>query len=69
MSDVEDQPFTKLELESVKPLPVAEGITSLSQDGLRKHYGKYIVKLSDRRVGMKLKHALAIADGTLPRSS
>jgi hypothetical protein len=52
-----------LELESVKPLPEVEKITSLSSDTLKRHHPDKIVKLSPRREGMKLRHALAIANG------
>jgi hypothetical protein len=41
----------------------AEEITCLSADTLRRRYAKYVVHVSDRRVGMKLKHALMIAAG------
>jgi len=42
-----------LELESVQRMPVVARITSLSPDTLKRRY--------ERRVGMKLRHALAIA--------
>jgi hypothetical protein len=57
-----DRP-TWLELESVLPMPKAESVTSLSEDTLERRYPHLIVKLSPRRKGMKLKHALAIANG------
>jgi hypothetical protein len=67
-----DQPKapTWVELESVIPLKSstgkrnAEQITSLSEDTLKRRYAKYIKNLSDRRRGMKLRHALEIADGS-----
>lgn len=67
MSDVdEDRPPTWLELESVRPLrPDVEKITSLSIDTLNRRFPDHIVKLSERRRGMKLKHVLAINNGTL----
>jgi hypothetical protein len=58
-----DRPPTWLELESVRPLPEIEKITSLSEDTIIRRYGEWIVKLSPRRRGMKLRHALAIAAG------
>jgi hypothetical protein len=57
-----------LDRESVKPMRVVEQITSLSAMSLRRRYPHLIVKLSERRDGMKLKHALAIADGTAKRA-
>jgi hypothetical protein len=58
--------FTRLELESVKPPEVVEEITSLSWDTVKRRYPKYIVALSPRRTGMKLKFILGIANQTLP---
>jgi SOS-response transcriptional repressor LexA len=66
-----------LELESVYPLtsktakgkpiddgkPTVETITSLSPDTIKRKYPEYVVKLSDRREGMKLRNALKIAAG------
>jgi hypothetical protein len=52
-----------LELESVKPLDVAEKVTDLSRDTIKRRYPEFVVKLSPRREGMKLKHILQIAGG------
>jgi hypothetical protein len=58
-----------LELESVIPLaskdekPTVETITSLSPDTIKRKYSEYVVGLSDRRQGMKLRNALKIANG------
>ena len=41
----------------------AEEITGLSEDTLKRRYPNRIKKLSERRVGMKLRDALAIANG------
>ena len=62
------RPPSWIELESVQKMSVVEEITSLSGDNLRRNYAEYVVKLSPRRDGMKLKHALAIADGSARRS-
>jgi hypothetical protein len=67
MSEIKfaDRPPTWLELESIRPLkPDVEEITSLPPDTIKRNYPKLVVQLSARRVGMKLRHALAIADGT-----
>jgi hypothetical protein len=57
-----------LELESVIPLESTDAqqrtvkkITNLSADTIVRKYPQYVVRPSDRRVGMKLRHALAIA--------
>jgi hypothetical protein len=69
LEDFGERPPSWLELESVKRMTIVERITSLSGDNLRRNYPQYVVKLSPRRDGMKLKHALAIANGTAKRRS
>ena len=66
MSEIKfaDRPPTWLELESVRPLRDVEEITSLPPDTIKRRYPNLVVQLSARRVGMKLRHALAIANGT-----
>jgi hypothetical protein len=65
---MDDKP-SWLDLESVIPLrsPSAERdverITSLSEDTIKRRYPEYIVELSPRRRGMKLKRALEITEG------
>jgi hypothetical protein len=66
--DFSDKLPSWIELESVQKMPVVEKITSLSADTIRRNYADYIVELSPRRDGMKLKHALAIANGTARRT-
>jgi hypothetical protein len=55
-----------LELERIVLLEEAERITTLSPDTLKRRYAPCIVRLSPRRVGMKLRHVLAIASGERP---
>jgi hypothetical protein len=67
MADIKfvDRPPTWLELEAVRPLhPDVEEITNLSADTIKRRFPQLVVQLSARRVGMKLKNALAIADGS-----
>jgi hypothetical protein len=64
----QEQP-TWLELESVKPLTVTRGITNLSPATQKRQYPEYIVWLSERRCGMKLRHALDIAAGRIQPKS
>jgi hypothetical protein len=67
MSEIKfaDRPPTWLELESIRLLrPDVEEITSLPPDTIMRRYPHLVVKLSARRVGMKLRNALAIANGT-----
>ena len=65
MSDI--RPPSWLELESVLPLEAEPGVTSvetvttLSAETQRREYPEFIIQLSPRRQGMKLKHALRIA--------
>ena len=58
-----DRPPTWLELESVTPMDEAEKVTSLDEDTLKRTYPEYVVRVSDRRIGMKLRHILTIAKG------
>ena len=61
------RPPSWLELESVLPLEAEPGVTSvetvtsLSAETQRREYSEFIIQLSPRRQGMKLKHALRIA--------
>jgi hypothetical protein len=41
------------------------GVTSLSRDTLERRYSRYINKPSPGRCAMKLRHALAIANGSI----
>jgi hypothetical protein len=58
------EPPTWLQLESVRPLSEAMVITNLDRRTLLRNYRHLCVRLSPRRWGIKLKHCLAIADGT-----
>jgi hypothetical protein len=57
-----DEP-TWLQLESIIPLAKVREITSLSDEAIARNHGHRMVQLSARRRGMKLKDALAIANG------
>jgi hypothetical protein len=59
------KPPTWIELESVKVMGEVETITTLSRETIKRRYGRYVVRLSARREGMKLRHALAITRGEL----
>jgi hypothetical protein len=52
-----------LELERVIPLIEVEGITNLSRDSLDRHHRSKFVRLSPRRIGMKIRNVLAIVNG------
>jgi hypothetical protein len=54
------QPFTPLELERVAGMPEVERLTNLSSDTIKKHYREYLVHVSPRRIGMRIKHVLVI---------
>jgi hypothetical protein len=63
-SNWEMERVLQLESESKKRTkPTAQDVTSLSADTLVRRYPHLIVRLSPRRVGMKMKDALAIAKG------
>jgi hypothetical protein len=63
-STSQDEP-SWLELETIKPLPEISKLTSLSVDTLKRRYRQYIVELSARRQGMKLRHGLQITNGEI----
>ncbi len=50
----------ELELRRVLPLEQAGKITNLSSDTLKRRYPHLVLKLSPRRLGMRLSDALAI---------
>jgi len=64
-----ERPPSWIELESVQKMPVVEKITSLSGDNIRRNYPHLVIKLSPRRDGLKLRDALAIANGTAKRQA
>lgn len=64
------QPPTWLQLESVIPLETEQKgvtsvrtVTSLTAETVAVKFPELIIKLTERRRGMKLKHALQIAEG------
>ena len=66
------EPIDPILLRTVLPLKLkrgggdglsAEEVTNLSQDTLRRNYPHLIRRISERRSGMQLADALAIADG------
>jgi hypothetical protein len=52
--------LTPLELLRVAALPEVKRITGLSADTLKKHYADKIVRVSPRRIGMRIRDVLAI---------
>lgn len=50
----------ELELRKVLPLEQATEITNLSRDTLKRNFPDKIIRLSPRRLGMRLSDALAI---------
>jgi hypothetical protein len=55
-----DRPLPpELEGEKVVPLQVGAGIAGVSVDTLKRHYP--VVRLSPRRLGIKIKHCLKMA--------
>jgi predicted transcriptional regulator of viral defense system len=53
-----------LALERILTLDEAAELAGISKDSLRRHYSHLIRRLSPRRVGMKLRDALAIGSTT-----
>jgi hypothetical protein len=60
---------TWLELERVCLMPEVARVTTLSNDTIKRRYRHYLVNLSQRRIGMKLRHVIAITNGMLPSAA
>jgi hypothetical protein len=70
MSDnTEDRAPSWLERERVISLTEAERLTTLSEDTLKRVHADKIIRLSPRRLGMKLRSVLAIASGTATKTA
>jgi hypothetical protein len=48
------------ELQRIVPLTEAERLSGLSEDTLKRHHGDKIIRLSPRRLGMRVGHALQL---------
>ena len=51
-----------LELLRIAPMPEAERLSSASEETLRREHPDKIVKISKRRDGMRVAHALMLRD-------
>jgi hypothetical protein len=56
-------PLSPLELWRIAKMPEAERLSSASEDTLRREHPDKIVKVSKRRDGMRVGHALMIGAG------
>jgi hypothetical protein len=54
--------LTAVDLESIVSLQRASEISTLSEDTWRREHPEKIIKLSPRRSGVRLKHALMLSD-------
>jgi hypothetical protein len=59
------KPKTEFELSAVEanrivPPEEAERLSSLSWDTIEREYSRYIIRLSKRRSGMRIRHALML---------
>lgn len=64
MSDVDTKEapdLTALELARIAPMPEAERLSGLSGYTLKRYHANKIVKLSPRRLGMRVRDALMLA--------
>ena len=68
-TETERPNWTKLELESVKPLRQVEELTSLDRDTLARVYPNYLVRLSPKRLGMKFRNVLKIMNGDAAKAA
>jgi hypothetical protein len=59
--------LSPLELLRVAKMPEAERLSGTSADTLKRKYPQWIVQISERRLGMRVGHALLIAQsGSAP---
>jgi hypothetical protein len=58
MSTIADLPL--VECLRIVPLAEAARLSGISEDGLRRHYSDKLIKMSPRRVGMRLGDALML---------
>jgi hypothetical protein len=56
----ECEPLSAFQLDRILTLDEVAEFTGLSEDGIRRHYSHLILRLSPRRVGIRLRHALTI---------
>jgi hypothetical protein len=57
--------LTPLELMRIAPMTEAEHLSGLSAETLQRNYSQFIIELSARRKGMRVKHALMLRDGEI----
>jgi hypothetical protein len=57
-----------LELERIITLAEAYDVCGLSPDAIRDNYPDLVIRLSPRRVGIKLKHALGLGQQPAERT-
>jgi hypothetical protein len=62
---VSDYPTDMPLIERLRIIPLAEAahLAGLSEDGLRRHHSAKLIRLSPRRVGMRLGDALMLKEG------
>jgi hypothetical protein len=48
------------ELQRIASLAEAERLSGLSEDSLKRHHGDKIIRMSPRRLGMRVGHALQL---------
>jgi hypothetical protein len=53
--------LSALEAERIIPLHEVARLNGTSVDTIKRHHGDKIVRMSDKRIGMRLKDALSIA--------
>jgi hypothetical protein len=58
----ETRGLTEIELNSIVSLKRAVELSNLSEDTWRRRYAHLILKLSERRSGVRLRHALLLDD-------
>jgi hypothetical protein len=54
--------LSRLELERIAPMDEAAHLSGLSEDSLRRNHRDKIIVLGPRRLGMRVKHCLMLAN-------
>jgi hypothetical protein len=55
--------LTAIELERIVPLDEAAQLSSVSEDTLKRNHRDKLVRLSPRRLGMRVRDALMLSEG------
>jgi hypothetical protein len=58
--EIDSTKLSELELNRIIPIAEAVELSSISDDGWRRHHADKLIQLTPKRVGVRLRHALFI---------